>query len=96
MIKDIDAKRVVTDEEEASHAEEAGVCTAEEKTDIQELVELCNEANNNNYHIAGPSKNIPSPFKRALFWLQKEDDKKNRFIQHKISRFNIHNAPNRT
>ncbi|GBM69158.1 hypothetical protein AVEN_229645-1 [Araneus ventricosus] len=72
-------------------------CTVEEKTDIQELVGLCNEADNNNYRIAGPSKNIPSPFKSALFWLQKEDDKrKKRFIQHKISRFNIHNAPNRT
>ncbi|GBL70027.1 hypothetical protein AVEN_233744-1, partial [Araneus ventricosus] len=49
--------------------------TVEGKTDIQELVGLCNEADNNNYRIAGPSKNIPSPFKRALFWLQKEDDK---------------------
>ncbi|GBN18548.1 hypothetical protein AVEN_162309-1 [Araneus ventricosus] len=48
-------------------------CTVEEKTDIQELVGLCNQADNNNYCIAGPSKNIPSPFKRALFWLQRED-----------------------
>ncbi|GBO46244.1 hypothetical protein AVEN_45060-1, partial [Araneus ventricosus] len=53
--------------------------TVEEKTDIQELVGLCNEADNNNYRIAGPSKNIPSPFKRALFWLQKEDDDKDLF-----------------
>ncbi|GBM76941.1 hypothetical protein AVEN_132437-1 [Araneus ventricosus] len=47
------------------------ISTVEKKTDIQELVVLCNEADNNNYHIAGPSKNIPSPFKRALFWLQR-------------------------
>ncbi|GBO31780.1 hypothetical protein AVEN_183335-1 [Araneus ventricosus] len=50
--------------------------TVEEKTDIQELVVLCNEADNNNYRIAGPSKNIPSPFKRALLWLQRQDDKR--------------------
>ncbi|GBM18191.1 hypothetical protein AVEN_22704-1, partial [Araneus ventricosus] len=49
------------------------ISTVEEKTDIQELVGLCNEADNNIYHIAGPSKNIPSPFKRALFWLLRED-----------------------
>ncbi|GBM56230.1 hypothetical protein AVEN_109919-1 [Araneus ventricosus] len=58
--------------------------TVEEKTDIQESVGLCNEVDNNSYPIAGPSKNIPSPFKRVLFWLQREDDERKKRKHEKL------------